>query len=279
MNKFEKLIEYVINDDDGKASDLFHEIVVEKSRSIYEGLMQQDDRQNDFQDDIESDEQGRQFEADDEPMDAGDEMIGGEEEIAIEPEMGGDDEFSVDGADEEGQDLEDRVVDVENQLDELMAEFEQLVGDDMGMEPEIGDEMSMEPEMGDEMGMEPEMEESRMRFEAEEVDEDAEEVTEEDDSQDLDEALELTKVTNGIANSTEEGSVNKKSINNDNSGSKGSDAKPHQTTGDEKGRTAPTAKDMGYTPTQEAGKKAFKTNAPKPKTGEESGTNDKSLVK
>jgi riboflavin synthase len=38
MNKFEQLIEYVINDDEAKAKELFHEIVVEKSRGIWENL-------------------------------------------------------------------------------------------------------------------------------------------------------------------------------------------------------------------------------------------------
>ena len=39
MNRFEQLIEYVINDDEQKARELFHDIVVEKSREIYENLM------------------------------------------------------------------------------------------------------------------------------------------------------------------------------------------------------------------------------------------------
>ena len=39
MNKFEQLIEYVINDEETKARELFHDIVVEKSRQIYEDLM------------------------------------------------------------------------------------------------------------------------------------------------------------------------------------------------------------------------------------------------
>ena len=42
MNKFEKLIEYIINDEDSKARDLFHEIVVEKSRDIYESIMDEE---------------------------------------------------------------------------------------------------------------------------------------------------------------------------------------------------------------------------------------------
>ena len=42
MNRFEQLIEYVINDEEAKARELFHDIVVEKSRQIYENLMQED---------------------------------------------------------------------------------------------------------------------------------------------------------------------------------------------------------------------------------------------
>jgi hypothetical protein len=42
MNKFEKLIEYIINDEDQKARELFHNIVVEKSRDIYESIMDEE---------------------------------------------------------------------------------------------------------------------------------------------------------------------------------------------------------------------------------------------
>jgi hypothetical protein len=42
MNKFEKLIEYIINEDEAKAKALFHKIVVEKSRDIYESLVEDD---------------------------------------------------------------------------------------------------------------------------------------------------------------------------------------------------------------------------------------------
>ena len=38
-SKFEQLIEFVINDEEQKAKELFHDIVVEKSREIYETLM------------------------------------------------------------------------------------------------------------------------------------------------------------------------------------------------------------------------------------------------
>ena len=37
-NKFEQLLELLINEETDKAEQLFHDIVVEKSRDIYEGL-------------------------------------------------------------------------------------------------------------------------------------------------------------------------------------------------------------------------------------------------
>ena len=43
MNKFEQLIEYVINDDEKNAEALFHEIVVEKSKDIYEEIMSEEE--------------------------------------------------------------------------------------------------------------------------------------------------------------------------------------------------------------------------------------------
>ena len=42
-NKFEQLIEYIINDEEDKAKELFHDVVVEKSRDIYEELMQDEE--------------------------------------------------------------------------------------------------------------------------------------------------------------------------------------------------------------------------------------------
>jgi len=155
MNKYEKLIEYIINDEDSKARALFHEIVVEKSRDIYESLM--DEEQYDegmggnqvtgMMDSIQADESGL---PEDEEMDMGsdDEMLGGDDDMGMGDDMGG-----------EG-DIEDRVMDLETELDALKAEFEQLMGDeggeedsdmDMGDDEGMGDEESMGDEGDDEM--------------------------------------------------------------------------------------------------------------------------------
>lgn len=129
MNKFEQLIEYVINDEEKAARELFHQIVVEKSRDIYESLMAEEEfgDAEDFGNDVETDEVG--FE--------------GEEDIA-----GGDDELAGDdfGGEEAGnEDLEDRVVDLEDKLDELMAEFETLVGAE---EEEHGEDFDNDGDIG-----------------------------------------------------------------------------------------------------------------------------------
>jgi len=255
MNKFEKLIEYVINDEDSKAQDLFHEIVVEKSREIYENLMSEEDMAedevDDLIDDIEADEEGVS-EAEDNDME-------------MDVEMGDDEgELELD-ADEEGEeakeeDLEDRVVDLEDQMEELMAEFEAWMADEAG-EPEHADmDMDMEPEM--EEGM----------FESEE------EVTEDEDAEELEEGVALKAAPAPVK--SEEGSVNKKSTVAANAGAAGAEAKPQMSSGEEKGRTAPTAKDLigkvGNTPAQSTQKPSA---APKAKVkGEEAGTNAKSTL-
>ena len=136
--KFEQLIDLIINENEEQARALFHDIVVEKSREIYESMMDEDDMMNqpsgqveDLLDEIGSEEQGM-AEAEDEEFDIADMDDDGEETVDIEMD-------SEEGG-EEG--LEDRVVDLEDKLDQLMAEFEEIMGgdDDMGDMGDMGDE-------------------------------------------------------------------------------------------------------------------------------------------
>jgi len=162
QNKFEQLIELFIAEDEAAAKDLFHEIVVEKSRDIYESLVDED-----------------QVEETAEVEEAVEEV---EESDFDEAELGGDaaddmiddieaDEEGLSMEDDEGdEEIEDRVVDLEDALDELKAEFEALMGADdaadddaMDMDMDMGDE-----EEGEEEGEEEdEMEESMVREYAE----------------------------------------------------------------------------------------------------------------
>ena len=140
MNKYEKLIEYIVNDEQDKARALFHDIVVEKSRGIYESMMDDEgqehpggDQVGGMMDEISSDEHGMHEE--DDEMD-----MGHDEEFGTDDEMGGD-EFGGDMDGEMGgeEDLEDRVMDLEDALDELKAEFDRLMSDEEG-EEHMGDE-------------------------------------------------------------------------------------------------------------------------------------------
>jgi len=235
MNKFEKLIEYVINDEDNKAADLFHEIVVEKSRDIYEDLMKEDDVNEEDVEDVEEEVEADEItEGDDEEL-AEDEFAFGDDE-GIEDE--GEAEFDIEMGAEEGEadaeDLEDRVVDLEDKLDELMAEFDELMGDEEG-EAEFSDEEELALDMGDEEG------EAEFGGEEELALDDEEEEFEESANPGFFEGADLKPAPKPTT--AEEGSVNKKTTNADNAGAKGqtNGAKPVKAgSAEEKGRKDPT---------------------------------------
>ena len=177
-SKFEQLIEFVINDEEAKAKELFHDIVVEKSREIYENLMNEE---SDAEEDDHAERAAKEVEKDIEYDDAkdkkerADEDFGGDssENLMKEVEtdqMGESDDADAefdDEAEEAGEeetkdmehdhdegnetehDIEDRVVDLEDKLDELMAEFEALLGDEAGEEEHADAEFDMEPVDGE----------------------------------------------------------------------------------------------------------------------------------
>jgi len=213
-NKFEEMLERLVNEDREGAETLFHEIVVEKSRDIYESLLEDEeeveettDEEVDEATDEEVDESEEDLdeatdeevdEAADEDLDESDEeveemfdvaegdpvddMMGdiamdGGDDMDMEPEMGDDD---MGMGDEEG-DVEDRVADLEDELEALKAEFEAMMGDEEPGDEEPGDEMpmDMDSEEGDD---EEEAEEESYAFEDEEVDEAADEEVEESKS-------------------------------------------------------------------------------------------------
>ena len=143
--KFEQLIDLIINENEEQAKALFHDIVVEKSREIYESMMDEEGMMNqpsgqvqDLLDEIGSEEEGMS-EAEDEEFDIADMDDGDEEAVDIE----------MDGEEGGEEGLEDRVVDLEDKLDQLMAEFEEIMGNDEG--EEAGEEeFGAEEEFGDE---------------------------------------------------------------------------------------------------------------------------------
>ena len=155
-SKFEKLIEYVINDEEQKARDLFHEIVVEKSRGIYEDLMAEEMKEESDEDDSEE-EMDESVEMETMGDDAADQLLNdisadetameGDEEVmdlGAEEEMIGGDEDFADEMGAAGGDLEGDIASIDSKLDELLAKFEEVIGGDDGMvDGEEDDEMTM----------------------------------------------------------------------------------------------------------------------------------------
>ena len=43
-SKFEQLLDLLVNEDKDKAEELFHDIVVEKSKEIYQGLIESEEK-------------------------------------------------------------------------------------------------------------------------------------------------------------------------------------------------------------------------------------------
>lgn len=193
MNKYEQLIEHIINDDEAKARELFHQIVVEKSREIYESLMDEEYTEEDIHannpvedmmGEIAADETngiGEGGDEDDLEMDMGDD----------DGEEGLDDMMTGDDGDMGGEeDLEAKVMDLESELEALKAEFEALMGD------EAGEEEHNDMDMGMDMGDESNNDEMPMAEAADDDDDDDDdEVTEsaEEDDDDNDDDDEMTE--------------------------------------------------------------------------------------
>jgi hypothetical protein len=276
MNKYEKLIEFIINEDEEKARDLFHQIVVEKSKSIYESLMDDevsespemsDDEVGDLANDVEADEEGVNEEGEEDEAsldDLGDEDLGDEEmdmdmDMDMDAEEGGDDEPATKGD----------VMDLEDAIEELKAEFDKI----MGTVDADGD--------GDHDMDDHEAAEEAVQFEAEEAEEDDEEVVEaeevdlDEDEEEIDEAAadaELAKLREyvekvaGVSNT--EGADNKSSVvagKNDMGGSAGNIVAGGEETG---GKAAAPKKDDAGNINVPGGKASKLAAAPKPKSAE-----------
>ena len=146
-NTLSQMLEHLVNDDQQKAEELFHEYVVAKSREIYEELIESELHENDDEDEDEDEEVDENFEeitaeADDE-MD----LAPGDETDDLAGELGdkGEEEFG-DENDLEDQSTDELFQDLDQIVDELQQRFEEMEGgdDDMG-----DDEMPMKDSFED----------------------------------------------------------------------------------------------------------------------------------
>jgi len=183
-NKFEQLLDYLVNEEHEKANELFHEIVVEKSRDIYESLIAEEETEEDtteegMETEEDSTEEGMETEeeettesifgeADEEDdsfpaQDQGDDL----EADTVDQDFGGDEEEAGDtSAPADKGDIQD----LEDALEELKAEFEALMSAERNEEenePGIHGEPSPLDGMDGEEGEEEPEEESTMPMEEE----------------------------------------------------------------------------------------------------------------
>jgi len=281
--KFEELIDLIINEQEDKARELFHEIVVEKSREIYESIMDEEmmgeegemvGEVGDLMDEISAEEAGGMTEDDDE----GEELeVDDEEEIF---DLDSDDKDMGDemGAGSEEPASKDDVDEIKSKLDQLIDEFEKVMGG------------------GDNMGGEEMMEASDEDMtEAKEDDEDSLEESEEDMEEEVMEAVNLKKVGGQTYNTfgkMGDDGAQKKSPVPANSGQAGMATKPVMSKGTEAVPNGPKGPSNAYAKGEKdlpgagnfknvPGKDNFKEKgeaATKPHLSQATGVNTKSPV-
>lgn len=286
-DKFEKLLDLLVNEQKDDAEKLFHDIVVEKSREIYEGILAEDEKEEEVSETEQSSDkaEGDEVEeAKDESKDSEEkvdedseeevdeetvEEIGGDqtddllsdiesEAHGMDPEMGNDDEAGEE--EEESDDVEAKFDPLEKELEALKAEFASMM-DDKGEEEETEEE-SFEPAEEPAESTEETLEASEEAEEVEEAEKkDADTLIKEYSEQmkaDLaDHADGKTSPVATAKKSTPEASAVDMSKGDGEKGGVG------------KALTGDTAKDMGISAKNEPGIKHAKLdNAPKAKTSE-----------
>ena len=228
-NAYEQLIDCIINEDEAKARELFHQIVVEKSREIYESLIDEQDLEEIGGNEVE--ELVDEVSADETGMEEGEEM---DMEVDMDDAEEEDEEEGEEGEEAEEEELEDRVMDLESALDELKAEFDALMADEAS-EEEHNDGVN-DPMMSDEM-MEAEEE-------VEEADDEDEDKMEESADEELARLREYVEKI-GAPNNTEAGDGKAGPVAGKND--MGGKAVDFDAGGDEKGSSTPKSQSMGMT--------------------------------
>lgn len=172
--KFEQLLDYLVNEEHEKANELFHEIVVEKSRSIYENLIAEEEDEETDEAREEGDESVEES-ADDKDMDESadeeaDESIDLEDSYMMDGEDDGfdgsaegdaTDDFGKEiGADDDHEKSEDdAIMGIKDAIAELEAAFAELEQAQGAEHSEFDDQDSEET---DEMMGQPAFEGKRM---------------------------------------------------------------------------------------------------------------------
>jgi len=165
--KFEQLLDYLVNEEMDKANELFHEIVVEKSRSIYENLIAEEEQEEEMDEaEEDADESVEEAEEDaDESVEESEEDLedsyafqetedgfGGGEEGDATDELGAE----IGASDEEGEEgheasEDEAILDIKNAIAELEAAFAELEQAQGSEEADMDSDFDSEEDSEDEM--------------------------------------------------------------------------------------------------------------------------------
>jgi len=320
-SKFEQMLEKLVADDRTAAEEIFHDIVVEKSRSIYEGLLENDikdieveetskedskeeetteaskeakedekveektseeSKEDEAVEEASKDEESKDEEATDESIldienteiapaeahggDATDDMVADIEAPAGDMDKGDDSEKGE-------EEIEDRVVDLEDAIDDLKAEFEKMMGDeDKGDDAEGDDAEDNGEEKEDEAVVDQSAEGETLEVAPELGEQPAVETAEPKSASE-----EIREYVNKVGVTHTDGSDNSKSPvagKNDMGGTASNIAKG----GEETGSKAPAPKEENAGNINVPGAKAKPVAAPKAKTSTEDDSSAKSTI-
>lgn len=246
--KFEQMLEFLINEDKQKAEELFHELIVAKSREIYENLLD-----DDIQVDTEVEE----------TSDFDLEEVGGDPADDMMSDLEADDEGEEEMSDEEGSEepaTKDDVMDIKDALEDLKAEFEKMLAGEEAEEEEFpgihGDDETEEEPKED------------FAFETDEEDEEDEEGEEM-----VREYVEKVAAPKGGDNG-----ANAKSVVASKNDMGGTAANITKGSAEEKGGKAPATKDLASGNVNVPGSKTATKLSPAKAAGGDDGANKKSTL-
>jgi len=164
--KFEQLLDLIVNEESEKAQELFHAIVVEKSREIYENLIAEEEENNDMEEAEETDEDSVEEGAEDEMEESDDsdmeESLELEDSFNMETDDDGFDksdddttgdlgkEIGMDGEEDPEEQEDNAIMDIKTAIQELEAAFAQLEQSQGGENSSMGfgDEEMKKDDMG-----------------------------------------------------------------------------------------------------------------------------------
>lgn len=144
--KLEKVLEYLINEEQDKAKELLHQVFIEKARSIHEELMNMDEEDMDMNDDFEDDVTKKNDDLEDFTKEiAAEETLMSEEEKDMDMEvavddLGDEEEVDVDMSTDDNDELGgmDTMDDMDSDMD---SDMDDAMDSDMGSDNGSGMDM------------------------------------------------------------------------------------------------------------------------------------------